>query len=254
LHDPLVVDPAAELTRARQSGVNGCVLAGVSREGWPSQIELALKYPECAVSFGIHPYTAATLTQAAALAMLPDLALALMQHHVPRPVALGEIGLDRATPELRAALPRQEAVFRAQLALARDLDLPVILHVVDAHGLTLEILKRDGLPARGGVVHGFSGSAELAVGYQALNLCISFSGAVCNPRAVKLLRAVPAVAESRLLVETDAPYQTPQEHRPALNELSFLPSIVAKVALLRGADADAIADLTERNARALFGL
>jgi TatD DNase family protein len=186
--------------------------------------------------------------------MLPDLALALEPRNMPRAVALGEIGLDRATPELRAALPRQEAAFRAQLALARDLQLPVILHVVDAHGPTLEILRRDGVPARGGVVHGFSGSGESALLYQALNLCISFSGAVCNPRAVRLQRAVAAVSSSRLLVETDAPYQTPLEYRPALNELSFLPSIVAKIAELRGVPAREIEALTERNARTLFEL
>jgi TatD DNase family protein len=253
LHDLEGTLPAEHWQRALAAGVKGCLLAGVGRDGWQRQVEIALAFPECALSFGIHPQLVAEVPAGDLRAMLPDL-VHWLDSSAPRAVALGEIGLDRGRPEYSAELPLQMELFRAQLALARERDLPVVLHVVDAHGLVLDLLARDQLPHAGGVMHSFSGSHELVRRYEALNLHISFSGAVCNPRATHLHRAVSAVSAARLLVETDAPYQTPMKYRPANNEPAFLAEVVSQVAALRGCTCAEIALSTEANARQLFGI
>jgi TatD DNase family protein len=171
-----------------------------------------------------------------------------------RPVALGEMGLDRS-PRLPAdGLGRQERALRAQLAMARALDLPVVLHVLRAHEAALAVLRSDGLPARGGVVHSFSGSAELARAYLKLGLHLSFAGPITYENARKTREAARAVPAERLLVETDAPDQTPRARKPGRNEPAFLAEIVEALAHARGEDPAALARSTADNARRLFGL
>ena len=132
--------------------------------------------------------------------MLHD-ALAALESRLDRVVAIGEMGLDHGTtrdPVTRAA---QRASFRAQLALARERDLPVVLHVVRAHGAALEVLQSDGVPCRGGLVHGFSGSLEVARGYRARAAPRGRRGRH-QPRARRLQTAPPALPH-RLVVEMD---------------------------------------------------
>jgi TatD DNase family protein len=258
LHDFAAHDVADAVQRARLAGVRAWLLAGVSSAGWARQTALAEQYPECCISYGIHPQLVAELSAEALNSMLPELEERVF-HREPfsqgaRCVALGETGLDKGTPELRAQLPLQEQLFRAQLALARAADLPVVLHIVDAHGPVLKILRSDGLARAGGVVHSFSGSVELVRDYQALNLHLSFSGSVCRLGAERLARAVSRVDASRLLVETDAPYQTPVKHRPQRNEMAFLPTVIQRIADLRGESFEQVAQFTAANAERLFGV
>ena len=110
-----------------------------------------------------------------------------------RPVAIGEIGLDRSRHVPPDSFERQESYFRAQLALARDLNLPVVLHVVRAHGAALDILRSDGLPRACGVMHSYSGSGEMVPAFAALGLMFSFSGAATFPAAKKLRRAATVI-------------------------------------------------------------
>jgi TatD DNase family protein len=235
-------------------------LAGVDRAGWVRQTQLAEQYPECLLSYGVHPQLVAEVSSAELIQMLPELetqvaaGLESPSHAVRRCVAVGETGLDRSTPQLRAHFALQEQLFRAQLALARAVDLPVVLHVMDAHGPVLKILKGDGLPRAGGVLHSFSGSVELVRDYQNLNLHISFSGAICRLEAARLARAVQRVDATRLLVETDAPYQTPVKHRPGQNEMAYLPTVIDRLAELRGESFAQVAALTSANAERLFGV
>src|SRR5579862_7559656 len=233
-HLQVAADARADLERARAAGVGGFVLAGVAPDEWPAQAALARAHADVHVAYGVHPQLVAELDDAAcdrALdALEQTLALAFdgktAAHAIApvapvAPVALGELGLDGAG-DRRASLERQERLFRAQLAIARRRALPIILHILDAHARAVEVLREEAPFAAGGVVHSYSGSAELVRDYVELGLDISFAGSVANPRAKKTRRAAEVVPRERLLVETDAPYQTPAARRPAANEPAFL--------------------------------
>lgn len=243
-------DRDAVITRARAVGVTRFVVAGVGPEGWRRQRALAAACDDVWITLGVHPWTAARAADEAAISsLIAQLGDALDEGGV---VGLGELGLDRARPWLKAAMPLQRSAFRTQLAMARDRELPLVLHVVRAHGEALDLLEADGVPARGGMVHAFSGSPEVAARYVALGLHVSFCGTVVGPRSQKIRAAAAAVPIERLLVETDAPDLTPEPHRPARNEPAWLATVLAEVADLRGADANALAARTRANAVALF--
>lgn len=253
LHHPSLAGEVARLlSRARAAGVTGMLLAGVDPEGWRDQARLAASAPELAVALGVHPQRVAELDDAAAEAMVGELDGALDRAGAR---AVGEVGLDGlvAKGAARAAqLARQERAFRAQLATARRRDLPVVLHVVRAHGRALAILRGDGLPRAGGVLHSASGAPEVIRAYLALRLHVSFAGSAANPEARRVHAAVACVPIERLLVETDAPFQTPHPLRPAKNEPAFLVQVVDAVAAIRGESARSVAAATEANARRLL--
>ena len=253
LHDARVRELAGELARAKAAGVRGVLLAGVDPDGWRREEELARALGGIAISYGVHPQRIAELDDRDAGEMVAALARALDDPARVRAVAVGEIGLDGAK-ERRGSLARQERAFRDQLALARAHALPIVLHILDAHGRALELLRRDGLPGAGGVVHSYSGSAELARDYLALGLYLSFAGPVGNPAAKRTREAARLTPRERLLVETDAPFQTPGAFRPRPNEPAFLVANVAALAQIRGESPDELAAFTEENARRLFGI
>ncbi len=270
LHDSRVADPAAQIQRAREAGVTGMLLAGVEPDGWVKQEELARAHPGIAISFGVHPQLISDLLAGGAPgAAAPigghsatDPALDPVERLVGaleqaiarrRPAAIGEIGLD-GLGERKVTLEGQERAFRAQLAIARARDLPVVLHVLRAQQRALEIVKRDGMPRAGGVMHSYSGSSELVRDWLALGLSFSFAGPVTDAAAARVHKAALAVPRDRLLVETDAPFQTPPELRPAQNEPAFLVAIVAALAKMRGEDAADVGAYTEDNARRLFNI
>ncbi len=259
LHDRRVNDADAQLERARAAGVTGFLLAGVEPEGWAVERQLALRHADIAIAFGVHPQLVAELDDAATDSLVAQLAPSLAESSLQSgAVAIGEIGLDGPRSghddAHRASLPRQERAFRAQLAIARERNLPVVLHVLRAHAAALELLRGDGLPRAGGVLHSCSASADQVREYLRLGLCISFAGAACNSNAKKVHQAARAVPLEQLLVETDAPFQTPAPHRPAANEPAFLVAIVQALANIRGETAEQIARETEANARRLLGL
>jgi TatD DNase family protein len=241
------------LARARAAGVVGFVLAGVDPEGWAAQEALCARHADVFCSVGVHPQVAAPSSDAAVERMLRALRHRLRDVARPRVVAIGEAGLDRLPMHGPETLPRQERAFREQLALAATHDLPIILHVLRAHDRALAILREVGVPARGGVLHSYSGSPELVPEYAELGLCFSFAGPVTFQGARRPLEAVRAVPIERLLLETDAPDQTPEPHRPGRNEPAFLPAIARAVAQARGVPASTLAAETTRNARRLFG-
>lgn len=244
------------IARARAAGVTGCLLAGVDSDGWKVESELAGRHPELAIAYGIHPQVVPLFDEAALDAQLELLAAVLSGRSdgLRRPQAVGEIGLDALTPETSGCLARQERIFRAQLALAREHELPIVLHILRTHGPVVRILKADGVPGCGGVVHSYSGSAELVAEYLKLGLSISFAGAVTYPNARRQQASARAVPLDRLLVETDAPDQTPWSRRPAANEPAFLGEVLDALAIIRTEPRADLARATEANARRLFGL
>jgi TatD DNase family protein len=253
LQDPRFADELPSLlARARAAGVARLLLAGVSPAGWRADDALAAAHDGLYVSYGIHPQLVAECDDDACDAMLDELGRALAARG-PRVVALGEIGLD-GVGDRRASLARQERVFVAQLALARRHSLPVALHVLKQHPHALELLKRHELP-NGGVLHSCSASPELTAQYVALGLHVSFSGSLTwHGGDNRARRAAAVVPRARLVVETDAPDQTPEPQRPARNEPAFLVAIVAAVAHLWGVSVAEAGRVTDENAAKLFGV
>jgi TatD DNase family protein len=243
-------DRDAVIARARAAGVTGMLLAGVDAEGRARQVALADAVAGLRVSFGVHPMVVAELDDAGVDVELDRLRADLA---VRRPAAIGETGLDRRSILPRDSLPRQERAFRAQLRLARDHGLPVVLHVVRAHELALRALREERVSEVGGVVHSYSGPAELVPAYLGLGLHLSMCGTVTFPDARRARAAAAIVPLDRLLVETDAPDQAPEPHRASRNEPGLLGRVVETIAALRGDDPSALARVTAENARRLYG-
>jgi TatD DNase family protein len=252
LDDPAFdADRAAVLARAAEAGVQRYLLAGVDPATWARQRALVHADPtRLAWAAGLHPMRAAELSAestAEALEALPS-----CFEGAAAACALGETGLDTRFVD-RETLPRQEAAFRDQLALARALERPVVLHLngPGTYGRALDLLRRDGVPIAGGMVHAFSGSAEVADAAVRLGLHVSFCGTVCRPAARKVHRAAVAVPADRLLVETDAP-DLPPPGSPPRNEPVAVLAVAQAVAELRGTTRDAVLDRAAANAAALF--
>ena len=233
------------LTRARAAGVRQMVTIGTDAETSRAAVAVAERDPEVWASVGLHPHDAEHGDDAL-FAELERLAAS------PRVVALGEMGLDffrNLSPR-----PAQEQALRRQLALARTLRKPAVIHCREAHAETLAILAEERVSDVGGVMHCFSGDVEVARRCLDLGLLISLAGPVTYPNA----RALPDVARfvpaDRLVVETDCPYLPPQPYRGKRNEPSYLVITAARVADLRKESLDTLGARMSDNARRLFGL
>jgi TatD DNase family protein len=246
--DRCTEDPAVVLKRAQSAGVTDLLIAGVEAHSWPAQT--ALWGPGVHIAWGVHPWRVASAPESITHE-LGALDALLRDPPVP-PVALGETGLDHGRRIDTESHANQEHAFRAQIRLAHQYALPLILHVVRAHAATIEILKEEGLPQAGGLVHSFSGNSEQAQRYIQMGLHLSFCGSVVNPRNTRVRHAVKHVPAERLLVETDAPDQTPISRIPHPNEPAFLIDVIAAIAELRDSTSTEVADITAANAHALF--
>ena len=166
----------------------------------------------------------------------------------PKVVAVGECGLD-----YHWEIPREEqlALFEAEIRLALELDLPIIVHDREAHADTYALLRRY---RPKGVVHCYSGSAEDVRWLTAQGLYIGLGGVTTFKNARKVLQAAAAVPEDKLLIETDAPYMAPVPFRGRRNDSSLLCHVADTLAALRGVSADQLLDQTMANGRALFGI
>lgn len=236
------VDRAGCLDRAAAAGVSGFVQVGTDIASNDRAIALARTHPNMRATVGVHPHDAKTLDDAA-------LAKLRAQAADPVVVAIGEIGLDY----FRDHSPRdvQRDAFRRQLALARELDKPVVLHCRDAHDDLLAILG-ERAPWRG-IAHCYSGGPERLDAYLGLGLHVSIAGPVTYKNAEGLRAAARAVPAERLLLETDCPYLTPMPHRGRRNEPAFLRFTAQAVAAARGEPLEALAARTTANAEALLG-
>jgi TatD DNase family protein len=226
------------------------VVPAVAPGGWERLVAFGASHPGVHVALGIHPQALPGMAPAADDRHLADLESLLARGGA---VAVGECGLDGPSVGEGAPLDRQRAVLRGHLAIARKLGLPVLLHSLRAHEAMLEELRRDGVPA-GGVLHSFSGSAEQVPPFAALGLHFSFAGPVTYEGARKPVAAARAVAADRLLLETDAPDQSPHPHRGGRNEPAHLAFVLGAVALAVGTSPGEIDRLTSGNARRLLGL
>lgn len=242
------------LDRAREAGVTELVVPAVGPGGWAGLDVGGRAGPRVHHALGIHPQLLPELDPRGDDRLLADLDAALGRG---RAVAVGECGLDAAAAEpgagpFGAPMERQVALLRGQLGLARKHRLPAVLHCLRAHPALLALLEGEP-PPRGGVLHSYSGGADLVRRYAAAGMWFSFAGPVTYARARRPLEAARAVPRDRLLLETDAPDQTPRPHR-GRNEPAFLPGVAAALAAALGLPVAALDALTTANARALFAL
>jgi TatD DNase family protein len=242
-------DRDAALARARAAGVDALVVPAVGPGSWAPLADWCPRTAGVHFGLGIHPQLLPDLDPRTDDQRLSELDAALARGGA---VGVGECGLDAPSVEAGAPLDRQVAVLRAQLGLARRHRLPVMLHCLRAHDALLALLREEPLPA-GGVLHSWSGSAEQVAPFAALGLHFAFAGPVTYERARKPLAAARAVPRDRLLLETDAPDQTPRPRR-GRNEPAFLPAIAAALADALGLSVAELDALTTANARALFRL
>lgn len=224
-----------------------CVGASGPFDSNAAAVALAGRHAGVAVyaAIGIHPHEAAAADDAA-FARLEALAAR------PGVVALGETGLDlHYEHSPRAA---QHAAFARHVALARRFDLPLVVHVREAHAEAAALLASDPLGPAGGVIHCFTGNRDDARRYLDLGLHLSIAGIVTFRNADALRDAVRFVPADRLLVETDAPFLAPAPHRGGRNEPARVRVVAEAVAQARGEPFSAVAAATAANARRLFRL
>ncbi|WP_022961770.1 TatD family hydrolase [Halopseudomonas pelagia] len=234
------------LTRCAAAGVDRLVILGVFRENWDRLWRMVAADNRLFAAFGLHPIYLAQHQQQ----HLHDLAeyLERLAAH-PQCCAVGEIGLDYFLPELNRE--RQQRLFCAQLSLAADANLPVLLHVRRAHADTIAILKRYRLP-RAGIVHAFAGSLEEAQEYIRLGFKLGLGGAATWPQAKKLHRTVAALPLDSLVLETDSPDMAPSFHAYQRNSPEYLPQICLALAALRGESAEILASACLHNSCEIF--
>ena len=238
-------DRDALLTRLFQSGeVEAVMTCGDCLESSRRSAALAARYPQVYAAAGVHPQYAEQFDAAT----LP--ALRMLVRENPKIRAIGEIGLDYYYDD-GAPHALQQQVLRAQIGLAAELGLPVILHDRDAHGDMLAIL-RETRPA--GVVHCYSGSVEMARELLAMGLYLGVTGVVTFPNSRRLREVVQMLPAQRMLIETDAPYLAPAPCRGQRNDSGLLTHVAAQIAQLRGETAAQVIAQTRDNARRLFGL
>jgi len=216
-------DREAVLARLRAAGVRKVLEVGIDRRGAEQALALAERTPELRVAVGCHPHEAASWDE--------DFAAAIRGWAAhPRVLAMGELGLDHYRDY--APRPLQETVFRAQLRLARELDLPVVFHVRAAEQAFLRVLNEEGNPRRA-VLHAFSHDADFAQACLARGFWLGIGGILTYPRST-LPQVLAEAPVERILLETDCPWLSPAPRRGQRNEPAHLVHVLERLAVLYG--------------------
>lgn len=226
-------------------GVTGVMNASVNVENAKQVLALCDKVSYLYAAVGIYPHE----THLAKTGDLEELEK-LAKH--PKAVAIGEIGLDYYWDS--APKEVQKKWFVDQIRLAKRVNMPVNIHCREAHGDMVAILKAEQDGSLKGVLHSFSGSVEVMAEYVKLGFYISLPGTVTFKNAKKIKEVAVAVPLERLLVETDAPYQTPEPFRGKRNDPSKVRFIIQEIARLRGLDPVEIGRITDENTRRIYGI
>ena len=244
--DELAGNVEAVIARSKAAGVTGWITVGTDVEHNRKAIELATRFDNMYATVGIHPHDAKDAT-AETLTELKE----LVQNE--KVVAIGETGLDFHYNYSEP--PDQKRVFAAQLKVAEELNLPVIVHCREAFDETMEILEQFGSGVKRVVFHCFSGSAEQAKLVLDKGFYISFTGVVTFKNAEKTRDAAKIVPLDRLMVETDCPYMSPEPMRKQkINEPALMIHTAGFLAELKGMDLDDFAEAVTATSEAFFGL
>lgn len=229
------------LLRAKQEKVLEMAVVGFDTPTIQRSLELSTQYENIYSIIGWHPTETPNYTKEVEKQLQQDLA-----HQ--KVVALGEIGLDYHW--MTASPQEQEQVFRRQLAIAREMRLPISIHTREALEDTYRILKSE--PFSGGIMHSFSGTVDDMHRFLDLGMYISLSGVVTFKKSTDLHEVATVVPLDRLLIETDAPYLSPVPFRGKRNEPSYVRHVAEMIATLRNNTVEEIGQVTTQNARKLF--
>jgi TatD DNase family protein len=243
-HRDFAADRAEVLGRAREAGVEAMVVIGYDLPTSETAVAMAEEQPALYAAVGVHPHDAASLDERA-IERLTELTRS------PKVVALGEIGLDF----YRDLSPRpvQEAAFRRQLALARELGLPFILHTRESEREVLDVLEEEGPLGVPGVLHCFSAGPEIAARAFSLDLVVGLGGILTFKNARALHETAADLPLDRIVLETDCPYLAPHPHRGKRNEPAYVGLVAAQLAALQGRTPAEVAAVTTANVRRVFG-
>lgn len=221
-------------------GVSHIINCGCDLKSSISTVALAEKYSFIYAAVGVHAHEAEDATES-------DLEKIKELYKNKKVVAVGEIGLDYHYDF--SPRERQKEIFEEQIILANELDLPIIVHDREAHEDTMNLLKKY---KPKGVVHCFSGSAEMAKEIVKLGMYIGIGGAVTFKNAKKPVEVVEYLPLDRLLLETDAPYMTPVPYRGQRCDSSHIAYTAEKIAEIKGIDVQELIDICNENAKKLF--
>lgn len=236
-------DRSIVIERAIAANIHHIIVPAISAQSWDRVKQTCLEYPQLHGAYGLHPYF---LDQ-----HKPDHIDNLLKFLVhANAVAVGECGLDYYLKHLDKT--RQLYFFEAQLAIASELKLPVIIHSRKATEQVIQSIKK--YPGLLGMIHSYSGSFEQATKLIDLGFLISFGGAITYDRATRLRELVTKIPLDALLIETDAPDQPDQAHHKQRNEPVYILEVLKTLAHLKSLPADIIADATSKNAIRLFDL
>ena len=237
------------LERAAAAGVTRMITVGCAQklDNVSSSVSLARRFPDrLSATVGVHPHDAAGASEAL-------LAAVETQAAAPEVVAVGEAGLDHFYDH--APREVQAEIFRRQVAVARRVGKPLVVHTRDAPAQTLAILREEGARDVGGVIHCFSEDAAFAAAALDLGFVAGFSGLLTFPRGTEAIReAARCQPLDAILVETDAPYLAPAPHRGARNEPGYVAHTADFLADLRGMDREELRQASTENARRVFGI
>ncbi|MDQ0233364.1 TatD family hydrolase [Metabacillus malikii] len=238
-------DVAEVIERARQENVSHIVVVGFDRETITRAMELIEQYEMIYAAIGWHPVDAIDMTDADL-----DWIKELSSH--PKVVAIGEMGLDYHWD--KSPKDVQKEVFRKQIQLAKEVNLPIIIHNRDATEDVVQILREEQASVVGGVMHCFTGSLEIAKQCMEMNFYISFGGPVTFKNAKKPKEVVKDIPMDSLLIETDCPYLTPHPFRGKRNEPSYVKYVAEQIAEIKGITFEEVALKTSDNAMKFFGI
>jgi TatD DNase family protein len=233
------------IKRASEAGVEYMVVVGFDRQTIKDAIEIADKFPNIYAAVGWHPVDAIDMTDEDLL-WIEELA----SH--PKVVALGEMGLDYHWDKSPKDI--QKEVFRKQIALAKKVKLPIIIHNREATEDIVEILKEEHAEEVGGIMHCFSSTPEIALECIQMNFYISLGGPITFKNAKEPKEVAKIVPNDRLLIETDCPYLAPHPYRGKRNEPAYIRLVAEKIAELKGISLEELGKITTENAKKLFGI
>ncbi|MFI8619671.1 TatD family hydrolase [Marinomonas sp. NPDC078689] len=225
-----------------EAGVEGFLIPSTTKTSWAKVAELANRYPQWRVAYGLHPYFLGT-------ASIADIDRLAEQCELHGALAIGEIGLDCWPGAI--ALDQQSLFFSRQLIVARDLGLPVIVHARKSYDLVIKAVRETRFTS-GGVIHAFNGSIEQANRLRGLGFLLGIGGTVTYPRAKKAQTVLAQLDDSAFVLETDSPDMPLCGFQGALNTPLSIPMIAQCVATIRKSCVDDIARQTNKNLLSTF--
>ncbi len=233
------------LQQSKQAGVERYLIPGTTPGGWLRQLTIRETYQQCDLAFGLHPYFLADIKDNA-IEQLTQ----FVEQHRSACIAIGEIGLDAS---LSIPMEEQQDIFLAQLELAQQFELPVILHHRKTHHLLIEALKKTNFEY-GGVIHAFSGSKQVAEQYIEMDFLLGIGGTITYPRASKTRQTVAELSLEHMLLETDSPDMPMHGRQGERNSPEYVTDVLATLVELKQVEREKITAQTTQNYLRLFSL